>query len=54
MRLVGELNRGQFVHCSLSKEAVTIAVLLALLGIVMTIRLTLFLGAAAEWIGSST
>jgi hypothetical protein len=43
MRLVGELNRGQFVHRSLSREAVIVAVLLALLGIVMAIYLTPFL-----------
>ncbi len=35
MRLVGELNRGQFVQRSLSKEAVIVALLLALLGIAM-------------------
>jgi putative membrane protein len=43
MRLVSELNSGQFVHRSLSKEAVIVAMLLALLGIAMTIYLTLFL-----------
>src|SRR3977135_1435981 len=32
MRLVSELSSGQFVHCSLSKEAVIVAMLLALLG----------------------
>lgn len=51
MRLVRELNRGQFVHRSLSKEAVIVAVLLALLGIAMAIFLTLFLGAAAGRVG---
>src|SRR6266481_3043901 len=34
MRLVGELNRGQFVHRSLSKQGVIVALSLALLGIV--------------------
>jgi putative membrane protein len=43
MRMVGELSRGQFVHRSLSKEAVIVAVLLALLGIAMAIYLTSFL-----------
>jgi inner membrane protein YidH len=37
MRLVGELNRGQFVHRSLSKLGMTVAFILALLGIAMTI-----------------
>jgi putative membrane protein len=37
MRLVGELNRGQFVHRSLSKQGVIVALFLALLGIAMTI-----------------
>jgi putative membrane protein len=41
--LVGELNRGQFIHRSLSREAVIVAVLLALLGIAMAIYLTPFL-----------
>ena len=43
MRLVGELNRGQFVHRSLSKQGVIVALFLALLGIAMTIYLTLVL-----------
>jgi putative membrane protein len=43
LRLVGELNRGQFVHRSLSKQGVIVALFLALLGIAMTIYLTLFL-----------
>jgi putative membrane protein len=42
MRLVGELNRGQ-VDRSLSKQGVIVALFLALLGIAMTIYLTLFL-----------
>ena len=42
MRLVGELNRGQFVHRSLSKQGVIVALLLALLGTAMTIYLTWF------------
>jgi putative membrane protein len=54
MRLVKALNRGHFVHCSLSKEAVIVAMLLALLGIAMAIYLTLFLGAAAGHVGSFT
>ena len=43
MRLVGELNRDQFVDRSLSKQGVIVALFLALLGIAMTIYLTLFL-----------
>lgn len=44
MRLVGELHRrDQFVHRSSSKQGVIVALLLALLGIAMTIYLTLFL-----------
>jgi putative membrane protein len=42
-RLVGELNRGQFVYRSPSKGAVIVALFLALLGIAMTIYLTLVL-----------
>lgn len=37
MRLVGELNRGQFVHRSLSKQGVVVALFLSLLGIAMAI-----------------
>jgi putative membrane protein len=43
MRLVGELNRDQFANRSLSKQGVIVACFLALLGIAMTIYLTLFL-----------
>ena len=43
MRLVGELNRGQFVHRSLSKQGVIVALLLALLGIAMTVYMILVL-----------
>jgi putative membrane protein len=43
MRLVGELNGGQFIHRSLSKEAVIFAAVLVLLGIALTIYLTAFL-----------
>ena len=43
MRLVGELNRGRFADRSLSKQGVMVACFLALLGIAMTIYLTLFL-----------
>jgi putative membrane protein len=43
MRLLEELNRGQFVHRSVSREAVIVAILLALLGIAMVIYLTPFL-----------
>jgi hypothetical protein len=43
MRFVGELNRGQFVHRSVSREAVIVAVLLALLGIAIAIYLSPFL-----------
>ena len=41
--LVGELNRGQFVHRSLSKQGVIVALFLALLGIAMTIYMILVL-----------
>jgi putative membrane protein len=44
MRLVGELSRGQFVQRSISKQGVFVALVLALLGIVITIYLTLGLG----------
>ena len=40
MRLVGELSRGQFVHRSVSKQGVSVALLLAVLGIAMTVYLT--------------
>ena len=43
MRLVGELNSGQFVHRSLSKQGVVVALSLALLGIAMAIYLLLIL-----------
>jgi putative membrane protein len=43
MRLVNELSRHQFVDRSLSKQGVIVALFLALLGIAMTIYLTLFL-----------
>ncbi len=43
MRLVGDLNRDQFADRSLSKQGVIVALFLALLGIAMTIYLTLFL-----------
>jgi putative membrane protein len=43
MRLAGELHRNQFAHRSLSKQGVIVACFLALLGIGMTIYLTLFL-----------
>jgi putative membrane protein len=36
-RLVSELSRGEFVHRSLSKQGVFVALFLALLGIAMTI-----------------
>jgi putative membrane protein len=42
MRLVGELNRGQFDR-SLSKQGVVVALCLALLGIAMTIYMILVL-----------
>jgi putative membrane protein len=41
MRLVGELNRGQFVYRSPSKGAVIVALFLALLGVAITAYLTL-------------
>ena len=43
MRLVGDLNRDQFADRSLSRQGVIVACFLALLGIAMTIYLTLFL-----------
>jgi putative membrane protein len=43
-RLVGELSRGQFVHRSVSKQGVFVALFLALLGIAMVIYLALGLG----------
>jgi putative membrane protein len=43
MRLVGELSRHQFLERSLAKQGVIVALFLALLGIAMTIYLTLFL-----------
>jgi putative membrane protein len=43
MRLVGELDRGQFVHRSVSKQGVVVAMFLALLGITMTIYVILVL-----------
>ena len=43
MRLVGELNRDRFADRSLSKQGVMVACFLALLGIAMTIYLTLYL-----------
>ena len=42
-RLIGELNRGQFVHRPLSKQGVVVALFLALLGIAMTIYMILVL-----------
>jgi putative membrane protein len=44
VRLVGELRRGQFVHRSVSKLGVIIALSLALVGIAMTTYLVLALG----------
>jgi putative membrane protein len=43
MRLVTELNSGQFVHRSISKQGVVVAMFLALLGITMTIYVVLVL-----------
>jgi putative membrane protein len=42
-RLVRKLNRDLFADRSLSKQGMIVALFLALLGIVMTIYLTLFL-----------
>jgi hypothetical protein len=39
MRLVSELNRGEFVHRSLSKPGLIVTSFLALLGIAMAIYL---------------
>jgi len=44
MRLVGQLNRGQFLDRSLSKQGMIVALFLALLGIAMTIYLPSTLG----------
>jgi putative membrane protein len=41
MRLVGQLSRGQFVQRSISKQGIVVAMLLALLGIAVTIYLLL-------------
>ena len=43
MRMASELNRGQFVHRSLSKQGVIVALSLALLGIAMSIYMILIL-----------
>jgi putative membrane protein len=53
MRLVGELNRDQFLHRSLSKQGVIVGLFLALLGIAMTIYLTLFLAQPPEALHAS-
>jgi inner membrane protein YidH len=42
-RLVGELSRGQFVHRSLSKQGVIVALSLALLGTAMSIYMVVIL-----------
>jgi putative membrane protein len=47
LRLVGELNRGQFVHRSLSKQGVIVALFLSLLGIAMAIYVIPVPGVAA-------
>jgi putative membrane protein len=41
MCLVNDLNRGQFVHRSLSKQGVVVAMFLALLGIAMAVYIML-------------
>ena len=43
MRLFSALNRGQFVHRSLSKQGLIVALSLALLGIAMSIYMILIL-----------
>jgi putative membrane protein len=43
MRLVSQLNRGQFVRRSVSKQGVVVAMLLALLGIALAIYMILVL-----------
>jgi putative membrane protein len=48
VRLLGELKRDRFVDRSLSKQGVIAALFLALLGIAMTIYLTMFLGAPPD------
>jgi putative membrane protein len=52
-RLVGELNRSQFVHRSLSKQGVIVALLLSLLGIAMAIYVIPVPGVAAECAASA-
>ena len=44
IRLVGEMSRGQFANRSLSRQGVIVALFLALLGMAMTIYLTLARG----------
>jgi putative membrane protein len=44
VRLVGELGRGQFVHRTVSKQGVFVALFLAMLGIAMTVYLISTLG----------
>jgi putative membrane protein len=48
LRLVGELNNGQFVHRSLSRQGVSVALLLAVLGIAMTVYLILAPGLPSQ------
>ena len=48
MRLVRELNRGQFVSRSVSKQGVVVAVFLALLGIAMMIYMVVAVGHPAN------
>jgi putative membrane protein len=47
-RLVGEMNSGQFPNRSLSRQGVIVALFLALVGIAMTIYLTLAPGLPPE------
>ena len=39
MRLINELNRGEFAHRSVSRQGLIVALLLALLGVAMVIFL---------------
>jgi len=48
MRLIGDLNRGQFVQRSVSKQGVAVAVFLGLLGVAITIYMILVLAQSPD------
>jgi putative membrane protein len=48
MRLVGELNRGQFVQRTVSRQGVAVAMFLALLGAAMTIYMIVVLAQSPD------